>query len=222
MFGLSVRNDANAIQISSDSQYLTVHEEGNLAINGAYTTTVSFAQVATSQYPPLVFIRVLTASQGESTSFTARVLGVPGAWTGFVLRSGNTTQNNTLKWFAATYQPINTADTFGMKIWNEGGALCFHSGRPIIQFSRAITAWTVTSSSNQIYTYRSGKFLEANEYVMINQFITSHMAASTNGPSYFGVTVFASGEVGLTVNVGGAGPQTNLGYFPLLLAKRAL
>lgn len=222
MFGLEVINDSGVLQLSAESQYLAEHESDIFTFgSGVYSKNISFSQPVTSQYPPLIFVRIISASQGESSSYIARVLGSPGNWTGFNLRSGNTTQTTTGEWIASTYQPLPSSQQFGMRVYGASGNLIFDFSRPILKYSRVISSWTYGGNpSSGIYVYNSGVTLASNEFVMVNQSIRSHVSASASTSSYTGITILANSEVKLTVNTGGTGPFTSFGYFAIPLAKR--
>lgn len=223
MFGLYVLNESGSLQLSADDQYLSEHEGGSFSFGaGVYSRSYTFSTPVESQYPPLVFARVSSASAGGKVSIVASVSGSPGAWTGFVMSQGNTTQSTTGLWFAATYQPSISAEDYGFNIYSESGNLIFDLNRPILKFSRFVTSWTYAGNpSRGVYSYSSALTLAADEYIMINQFIRSHVSASSSTVSRFGVSILPNSLIGLTVNTGGSGPFTSFGYFALPLAKRS-
>ncbi|MNG31739.1 hypothetical protein D3C84_1175920 [compost metagenome] len=75
-------------------------------------------------------------------------------------------------------------------------------------------------SQAYVYTATSSPpvALAADEYVMVNQFITSHLNAGYQ--SYFGVTLTPGQPVKLVINVfPGSMTSINIGYFALPIAK---
>lgn len=221
MFGLSVLNDLGSLQLSSDAQYLSEHDAGTFSFgSGTYSRTFSFAQPSTSAFPPMVFIRMETASQGETSSFIARLIGSPGNWTGFNLRSGNQSQSMTGKWFAAVYQPLPSTSDYGFRVWDENSQLIYDLNKPLVKYSRFITNWTYAGRQDIVYVYNSGVTLAADEYVMVNQFIRSHVSVSSASVSYLGITIRANSQIQLTAN--SSGVFTNFGYFALPIAKRSV
>lgn len=223
MFGLSIFNDAGALQLSAESQYLAEHESANFTFgSGVYSSNITFGTSIISTYPPLIFVRIISASQNETASYIARVLGSPGNWTGFNLRSGNTTQSVTGEWIAATYQPVPSSNDFGMRIYNGSGQLLFDLTRPVLKYSRVASSWTYTGNpgGGVVYTYSSGITVQTDEFVMVNQALRSHVSAGEK-LSFTAITFRPNGILGLTVNTPGSGPKTSWGYFAIPLCKRA-
>lgn len=217
MFGFRARNDGGVIQVSADRPYLSLHAEGSLALGTAYQTVINFPTVCTTQQPPLIFVRPTWASQGENLSFKCGVIGSPGAWTGFRLVNGNTTQVSKLDWFAAVWAPLTASGSYGMRIRDPSGNVCFHSSSQLVKFSRFITSWTLKTWNTFITELVSDVTLAGDEFALVSHCHT-YSVASYNGTLHIGVSFSPTGLVGLTLNgttVGG------IDYFPVLLAKKS-
>lgn len=218
MFGFRARNNDDVIQVSSDRAYMSLHEEGYLAIGSAYDTTITFTRPCTTTQPPMIFIRANSGSAGETTTFKCGVVGSAGNWTGFRLINGNTTQINYLYWFAAIWAPLTASGDYGMRLRDASGQVCFHSSSQLVKFSRFITHWTYLSGGAGVQTYTSGQTIAADEYALVSQCHTYTAAIYGSVSRHIGLTFDAAGVIKLTVNGGGV---VDLDYFPVLLAKKS-
>jgi len=151
--GIRIRGVYGQLQISDDVAINSVLYSGNLGTIVAYpagggitfyATGVTFPQVITTTEQPLVFVRVTNSV----TIYSARIIGQPGAWTGFSI-SGTTLNTNVGNgtatvpvygtWFISTTQAGKSNARYGIRIRNPNtGAIVFDSGFPIAKF----LSWT--------------------------------------------------------------------------------
>jgi hypothetical protein len=146
--GIRIRGVGGQLQISDDAPVNSVLFAGNLGNLVAYTqnglttyaTGVTFPAVITTTEQPMVFIRVTNTVEIVST----RVIGQPGAWTGFSVWGTDSTDTpgggaNPAPvygtWFVATTQSGKSNAKYGIRIRNPNtGVIVFDSGFPIVKF----------------------------------------------------------------------------------------
>lgn len=171
-FGLSFVNQSDVVVIDSEISRMCVIESGRLFNNGdsSNTSTNMFARTITTQEPPFVFARP------DVTSLYAdvRIIGSPGAWTGFYLISRTGTGFAPGSWFVCSFG-AQAVSSFGLRLWGASSDLIFDSGTPAAIFTQAAQAWTYVRSevgSQGIYTnyYTVGNNIGVNDYLMINNF----------------------------------------------------
>lgn len=222
-YGVEFTNNSNTVVLDSVYARLCVICSGRYAPTqesglGSVTT---FPVVITTQEPPLIFCRPDNSSVPASISMV-QPYGSPGAWTGFYLRTidVNYAQPNG-KYFAAAFQAKPLA-TFGMRLWDESGALIFDSGTPCAVFVRALQAWTFVSSTpnsaNGAYDnlYTVPTTYPANEYMLVNNFSMRMANGSTAGRIVKNIWDF-SGSTMKAVLTGTSNPTAF--YLPALFAK---
>ncbi|MCE0464915.1 hypothetical protein [Pseudomonas uvaldensis] len=175
-FGLEFTNNSNVVTVDSEFSRLVVLAKGTYVPTeewglGSVTT---FPRTITSQEPPLVFIRP-SGSSGIAGLCQMRVIGSPGAWTGFYVRAYdvNTLQPNG-SYFACGFAATALAD-YGMRLWDGNSKLLFDSGTPYARFTRAFQNWTYvrsdhTSNGTPRNYYRVAFDFPAGEYMLINSF----------------------------------------------------
>lgn len=175
-YGLEFTNDSNVVTVDSEFTRLVVLAKGSYVPNlesglGSITT---FPRAITSQEPPLVFIRP-SATNGIAGLCLMRVVGSPGAWTGFYVRAYdvNTHQPNG-SYFACGFSATPLAE-FGMRLWDGNSKLLFDSGTPYARFTRAFQNWSYvrsdTTSQGQVRNYYRVNFtFPAGEHMLINTF----------------------------------------------------
>jgi len=220
--GLLVKNSGNVIQIDANRRYVTVEYSGLFTFPSSTTYyTLTFPSPILSEEPPLVFARIGNRSGSGQVSLRPRLIGSSGNWTGVRLQSGNTTQSMEVYWAVATNYP-NTLpeDNVGLRILDDSNILAFTSARPIIRFSRFFTSWTLTYSSSGVYEYtpQGSPVLQSDEYVLLNQYLNGGVAFSRNANA-IGITITPNQQLIITMNSPSGGGQTNIQYFPLILAK---
>lgn len=218
-FGFRARNNGGVIQLSAERPYLSLHAEGAVNIGTAYQTVITFPTVCTTQQPPLIFVRPAWASQGEDLAFKCGVIGSPGNWTGFRLVNANTTQISILDWFAAVWAPLTAAGSYGMRIRDANGNVCFHSSSQLIKFSRFITSWTRVSWTTFIAEFKSNVILAGDEYALVSHCHSYSVVSQSSTNLHIGVSLSPTGVVGLVLN--SSTSSVGIGYFPVLLAKKS-
>lgn len=151
--GIRIRGQYGQLQISDESPVNSVLFSGNLGTLVSYpapggntfvSTGVTFPQVITTTEQPLVFVRVTNSV----AIYSARIIGSPGAWTGFSISGTTLLSNYGLgqdvvpvygTWFITTTQAAKSNAKYGIRIRNKDtGAIVFDSGYPIAKF----LAWT--------------------------------------------------------------------------------
>lgn len=146
--GIRIRGLYGQLQISDDVPVNSVLFQGNLGGlvaetefgSTVYATGVTFPAVITTTEQPLVFVRITNTIE----IFGVRIVGQPGAWTGFRLFSTDSTDApgggaNPAPaygtWFITTTQAAKSNARYGIRIRNPNtGAIVFDSGYPIAKF----------------------------------------------------------------------------------------
>lgn len=175
-FGLQYTNNSDVVTVDSEFTRLVVLAKGSYrpTQESNLGSVTSFPRTITSQEPPLIFCRPI-GSSGIGAVCYARVIGSPGAWTGFYIRTYST---GTLQpygtYFAAGFGAQNVAD-WGMRLWDANGKLLFDSDTPYVRFTRAFQNWAYVKSdtSEQGYTrnyYRVSFNFPAGEHMLVNTF----------------------------------------------------
>lgn len=175
-FGLEFTNESNVVTVDSEFTRLVVLAKGSYSPTqeSGLGSVTSFPRTITSQEPPLVFIRP-SATSGIAGLCQMRVLGSPGAWTGFYVRAydENTLQPNG-SYFACGFAATALAE-FGMRLWDGSSKLLFDSGTPYARFTRAFQNWTYvktdsTAQGTPRNYYRVAFNFPAGEHMLINSF----------------------------------------------------
>lgn len=175
-YGLEFTNNNNVVTVDSEFTRLVVLAKGNYVPNqeSGLGSITSFPRTITSQEPPLVFIRP-SATSGVAGLCLMRVVGSPGAWTGFYVRAYdvNTLQPNGT-YFACGFAATPLAE-FGMRLWDGNSKVLFDSGTPYARFTRAFQNWTYvksdTASNGMVRNYYRVNFnFPAGEHMLINTF----------------------------------------------------
>jgi hypothetical protein len=224
-YGLQFINNSDTVVIDSEFARLTILGSGRYAPTqeSGLGSVTNFPQVITSQEPPLVFVRPDTVAGGVAGLCLMRVLGSPGAWTGFYVRAFdvNTLQPNG-RWFAAAFMSRPSA-TFGLRMWDGAGQVIFDSDNPVAIFTRAFQGWTYVKSgafgSNVLHYYKVDFNFPENEYVMINNFGMNMVAGSNPGRTLYMLWSFAEGVL-YAVTASSSNPQPF--YLPAIFAKLAV
>jgi hypothetical protein len=146
--GIRIRGAYGQLQISDESPVNSVLFSGNLGNLVAYTqagittyaTGVTFPAVIATTEQPLVFLRVTNTIEVLSV----RVIGQPGAWSGFSVYGTDSTDTpgggaNPAPvygtWFITTTQAAKSNAKYGVRIRNKDtGVIIFDSGYPIAKF----------------------------------------------------------------------------------------
>lgn len=221
-FGLEFTNDSNVVTVDSEFTRLVVLAKGTYqpTQESGLGSVTSFPRTITSQEPPLVFIRP-SGSTGIAGLCLMRVIGSPGAWTGFYIRAydENTLQPNG-SYFACGFAATALAD-YGMRIWDGSSKLLFDSGTPYARFTRSFQNWTYvktdsTAQGTPRNYYRVNFNFPAGEHMLINTF---SMPMLNNDPFSRGLYCwwdFSGGNLyALTV-----GPGNPFAFFlPAVFAK---
>ncbi|WP_025110068.1 hypothetical protein [Pseudomonas sp. H1h] len=186
-YGLQFTNNSNVVTLDSEYARLSVIATGRFSPNadsglGSLTT---FPVAATSQEPPLVFVRPDTVG-GIAGLCMMRLVGGPGNWTGFYVRAYNAiTAPPNGRYFVAAFlaQPVAQ---YGLAMWDGAGKLLFNSGTPAALFTRAFQNWTYVTTDNDpqgLYrNYYSVSFdFPENEFLLINSFGMRMVTGGTRG-----------------------------------------
>lgn len=133
-YGIRARNGNALTQIDSINRVLSVHSSGSFSFGGTQagliqTMTVSFPSPITTYERPLVFFNAVNYMMVGNF----RIIGSPGNWTGFAVKSwsyaghGDIAKSpQTIKWFCASYQTFASgAGQYGARVRDESGAVTF-------------------------------------------------------------------------------------------------
>jgi hypothetical protein len=224
-YGLQFINSSNVVTLDSEFARLTVLSSGRYAPTqeSGIGSVTSFPQTITSQEPPLVFVRPDTVAGGIAGLCLMRVVGSPGAWTGFYVRGYN---NDTLqpngRWFAAAFMSKPTA-SFGMRMWDGAGSIIFDSGNPAAVFTRSFQNWayvrTVVQAPTYFNYYKVDFNFPENEFVLINNFGMNLVAGNGPGRQLYMLWNFADSTL-YAVTASTSNP--NAFYLPAIFAKMAV
>lgn len=175
-YGLEFTNDSNVVTVDSEFTRLVVLAKGTYqpTQESGLGSVTSFPRTITSQEPPLVFVRP-SGSSGIAGLCLMRVIGSPGAWTGFYVRAydDDTLQPNG-SYFACGFAATALA-SYGMRLWDGSSKLLFDSGTPYARFTRSFQNWTyvktdATAQGQPRNYYRVNFNFPAGEYMLINTF----------------------------------------------------
>ncbi|WP_238349243.1 hypothetical protein [Pseudomonas putida] len=133
-YGFRTRNGDTLTQIDSINRVLSVRANGSFSFGGTQagliqTMTVSFPSAITTYERPLVFFNAVNYMMVGNF----RIIGSPGNWTGFAVKSwsyaghGDIAKSpQTIKWFCASYQTFaSVAGQYGASVRDASGALTF-------------------------------------------------------------------------------------------------
>lgn len=224
-YGLQFINNSNSVILDSEFARLTILGSGRYSPNqeSGLGSVTNFPQTISSIEPPLVFVRPDTVAGGVAGICFMRVLGSPGAWTGFYVRAYdvNTLQPNG-RWFAAAFIS-RPAASFGLRMWDASGTLIFDSGTQVAVFTRSFQNWSyvksVSSGGNIFHYYRVDFNFPENEYVMINNFGMNMVAGNNPGRTLYMLWSFSEGVL-YAVTASSSNPQPF--YLPAIFAKLAI
>lgn len=220
-YGLTFTNNSNEVVIDSEFARLNVICKGRYAPTEEFNlgSSTNFPFVITSVEPPLLFCRPDTGGLGAISK--TQVMGSPGAWTGFYVRTANdSTDQPNGRYFAATFgaQPVAT---FGLRLWDGSSKLLFDSGTPSALFVRAFQNWnyvrsetTGTGSTRSYYTVPFS--FPENEYLLVNTFGMRMVTGAGSGRNVYTMWDFAAGTL-YAVTDGFANPFAF--FMPAVFAK---
>lgn len=215
-YGFQSINDNSYVQIDSEAPRLCVLTKGSYS--GSTNVTGTFARAVTSQDPPLVFIRpnqTGTIQVPISVWFT----GGPGNWTGFSMKASVVDATLSGLYFVAAWASMGTA-AYGIRLWDQNGALVYDSGAPAVVVTFAAGNWTYLGSEvltvGRRYIWGINKTLGVGEYVSLNPFAMNCHNDSTGGGCALGVD-YSGGRIMMYSLASTA--WTDQGHRPFLCAK---
>lgn len=212
-FGLTFVNDNDVVTLDSEFSRLVVVESGTFLGTGSAGGT--FAQVVTTDEPPLIFIR----PDQSGTFCFCTITGSSGAWTGFSF-VGIVGVDTSGKWFSATFRPTETAK-FGFRLWDENSKLLFDSGTPCAQFTRTISAWIylgATQTSQGVYrlSWTADTPLGGGDYMLLNNIAMDLAGGTSRQGNLYALWQYESDR--LLIQAVGVDLKTSL-YIPVVFAK---
>ena len=188
-YGIYFKNKSDVVVLDSEYARLSVIASGRYAPTQESNmgSTTYFGRVVTSAEPPLVFVRPDTVGAVAGLCLM-RLLGGPGAWTGFYVRawSNNTAQPNG-RYFVAAFAAQATAQ-WGVRILDGTSKVIFDSGTPSALFTRAFQNWTYVKSergpTGAWSNYYQVPFdFPQNEFLLINSFGMNLLSGGVVGRS---------------------------------------
>jgi hypothetical protein len=221
-FGLEFKNTSDVVTVDSEFTRLVVLAKGTYrpTQESGLGSVTNFPRTITSQEPPLVFVRP-SATSGIAGLCLMKVLGKPGAWTGFYVRAYNV---NTLQpngsYFACGFAAAALAD-FGMRLWDGDARLLFDSGTPYAIFTRSFQNWTYvkTDYTDQGLTrnyYRVAFDFPVGEHMLINSFSIPMLADEPQDRSLYCWWDFSSNNL-YAITIGSSNPYAF--FLPAVFAK---
>lgn len=221
-YGLEFTNDSNVVTVDSEFSRLVVMAKGTYqpTQESGLGSVTSFQRTITSQEPPLVFIRP-AGSSGIAGLCLMRVIGSPGAWTGFYVRAydENTLQPNG-SYFACGFAATALAN-YGMRLWDGSSKLLFDSGTPYARFTRAFQNWTYVKTDTTAQGlprnyYRVPFNFPVGEYMLINTFSMPMLNDSPFNRNLYCWWDFSGGNL-YALTVGSGNPFSF--FLPAVFAK---
>ncbi|SCW88681.1 hypothetical protein [Pseudomonas sp. NFACC05-1] len=223
-YGLEFTNDSNVVTVDSEFTRLVVLAKGTYhpTQESGLGSVTSFPRTITSQEPPLVFVRP-AGSTGIAGLCLMRVIGSPGAWTGFYVRAYNalTLQPNG-SYFACGFSATALA-SYGMRLWDGSSKLLFDSGTPYARFTRAFQNWTYvkndsTDQGQSRNYYRVAFNFPVGEYMLINTFSMPMLAYEPYDRQLYCWWDFSGGNL-YAIVIGPPGYNPIAFFLPAVFAK---
>lgn len=215
-YGFQSINDNAFVQIDSDAPRLCLLTKG--IYSGVTSATGVFARAVTSVDPPIVFIRP-DASGGIQVPISVWFTGGAGNWTGFTMVASNVNSTLSGQYFVAAWASMGTA-AYGMRLWDQNGALVYDSGAPAVVLTFAAGNWTYLGNelltAGRRYFWGINKALGPGEFVSLNPFTMNCHNASSGGGCALGVD-YANGRIMMYSLASNA--WTDQGHRPFLCAK---
>lgn len=224
-FGLIAINNDDYVQIDSDNPRLCAIYNGTYQAVGSRTATVTFPAAVTTTEPPCIFIRN-DPSRPNDLYYETVITGSAGAWTGFQIVAGNSTHRPLGKWFVAVFASKSTA-TYGLRMWDAAGKICYDSGATPIIVTKASNFWTYAGSTS-LPDYGAQYYWNSNlssailsdEYFMINPFARGVMRPNNGDWTDLGVKFnYSTNRLQLYVVDIGFGPWTDQGDMAAVFAR---
>ncbi|SNB84689.1 hypothetical protein SAMN02745900_04478 [Pseudomonas sp. URIL14HWK12:I8] len=175
-YGFSAKNDYGSVTINSEMKVLVFSERGSLRITSRYTDRggtgeAVFIKPIRTLEPPQVFIRHVSGLH-SSLGLYAQIIGGPGAWTGFVLRSaasgGSTLQNFLIEFVACKFADAAQLSGYGMNIRDAAGGVVFSTQDRPVRYSKFATSWTRTFFSEDQFIFTPNVTIDADDFICIS------------------------------------------------------
>jgi len=213
-YGLTFTNNSNVVILDSEFSRLVVLSRGSWSGNGS-GVGVSFPAAVTTAEPPLVFVR---PNQSNTFCF-CKVLGSPGAWTGFSF-VGVSGQGTSGSWFCAAFKSNATAK-FGLRLWDASSKLLFDNGTQAAQFTRTIAGWDFIGSeqtSQGVYrlSWTAYSPLNTGDYMLLNNIAMDVAGSTSRQGNMYALWQYESNR--LMMQAVGVDLQRTL-YTPVVFAK---
>jgi hypothetical protein len=224
-YGLTAINGSNYVQIDSETPRLCSLYNGTYQATSDHYARVYFPAPITTSEPPCIFIRN-DPSRPNDLYYKMTLYGSPGNWTGFEVMAANVTFRPLGKWFAAVFASV-AKNSYGLRIWNAGGGLCYDSGAIPVIVTRANHSWAYAGSAQlpdygAQYYWQNGSVgaLASDEYFMINPFSRGLLRPQNNGWINLGVRFnYNENRLQLYCVALGAGPWTDNGQPAAVFAR---
>ena len=182
-YGFEFINNNDVVTVDSEFARLSIVSSGRFTWNqqSNLVATTMFSRTITTVEAPLVFIKPDRANMVAGFC-QFRMIGSPGAWTGFSVRGYdvNTARPNG-EYFAAAWQSAAVAQ-YGARLFDGDEKVIFDTGMPFVNFTRAYEGWTYVTSGRDAQgltmVYFSLPFdFNSNEFMLINNFSMKMMGA---------------------------------------------
>jgi len=215
-YGFQSINAGLLVQIDAEAPRLCMLTKG--AYSGVSTATAVFARVITSPDPPMVFIRP-DQTGAIQVPISVWFTGGPGNWTGFSMSASKVYATLSGQYFVAAWASMGTA-TYGLRLWDQSGALVYDSGAPAVVVTYAAGNWAYLGTEElgvgRRYIWSITKSLGVGEYVSLNPFTMNCHNSGTGGGCALGVD-YANGRIMMYSLAFVA--WTDQGHRPFLCAK---
>lgn len=204
-FGLTFTNNNDVVTLDSEFSRLVIVQSGRCSGGAAFSPAITTAE------PPLVFVR----PDGTTTFQYTTISGGSGNWTGFSFLSAGSGN-----YFCAAFKSRELA-TYGLRLWDGGANLLFDSGTPCAQFTRTITSWTYTGSSQTGQGTTKSNWtayspLDTGDYMLVNNIGMDVGGNSTRAAKLY--VVWNYGNNRLEPYIIGVNNSVNF-FIPIVFAK---
>lgn len=208
-FGLQVTNDSGVLQLDDTTPILVYLFRGTVTTSTPGTSSVTFPKPVKTNNPPQIFLRIYDITSPGNLSYIV-MLGSPGNWTGFTLRSASGVGGTTsFEWVATVDSKSLHSDGFGLEVYGPDGTSNFNSEFLPVFASKVTTRWTYQFYFGNVRALISDVKHGPDEFVSISSLNNGY--EFFGDVEYIGLSLWGYGQRDLSIMVNmwdvGSGPQ---------------